>query len=423
MVGYSDVAIVGAGPYGLSIATHLRAYGIPFRIFGSPMHTWREQMPDGMLLKSDGFASNLFDPAESFTLEHFCERIRTPYDHMRLPVRLETFRAYGLAFQQQLVPELEDTQVTSVERDGGMFRLQLANGGNAIARNVVLAVGISHFEYVPPVLAGLPAQYMTHSSAHKDLSRFSGRDVTVVGGGASAVDVAVLLHESGAKVTFIGRKQALKFHDPPVEKRSWWEAIRYPSSPIGPGWRSRFYADAPGLFRRLPLATRLRINRGQHPSPAGWPMKERFQGKVTARLGYQIREARIESDRVHLVLTGNADTVHVTDHVIAATGYRTDLRRFTFLSPALLSDIRMVEHTPVLSSTFVSSVPGLYFVGAASVNSFGPMMRFACGAGWTARRIAKDFVRQRLRADRPSSQTVSGREERRTATAPLSPGF
>src|SRR5882672_7489182 len=69
-----DVAIVGAGPYGLSIAAHLRSTDVTFRIFRRPMQTWREHMPNGMLLKADGFASNLADPASSFTLKSFVNR-------------------------------------------------------------------------------------------------------------------------------------------------------------------------------------------------------------------------------------------------------------------------------------------------------------------------------------------------------------
>ena len=65
---YCQLAIIGAGPYGLSIAAHLRERGADFRIFGTPMGTWREQMPKGMLLKSDGFASNLSDPRALLTL-------------------------------------------------------------------------------------------------------------------------------------------------------------------------------------------------------------------------------------------------------------------------------------------------------------------------------------------------------------------
>ncbi len=62
------VAIIGAGPYGLSIAAHLRSLGVDYRIFGRPLDTWRRQMPAGMMLKSDGFASNLSAPAGEGTL-------------------------------------------------------------------------------------------------------------------------------------------------------------------------------------------------------------------------------------------------------------------------------------------------------------------------------------------------------------------
>jgi FAD-dependent urate hydroxylase len=53
-----DLAIIGAGPYGLSIASHLAQTGLSFRIFGSPMKSWSGHMPRGMHLKSEGFASN-----------------------------------------------------------------------------------------------------------------------------------------------------------------------------------------------------------------------------------------------------------------------------------------------------------------------------------------------------------------------------
>jgi len=45
-----ETAIIGAGPYGLSIAAHLRTRGISFRIFGRPMDSWVGHMPKGMML-------------------------------------------------------------------------------------------------------------------------------------------------------------------------------------------------------------------------------------------------------------------------------------------------------------------------------------------------------------------------------------
>src|SRR5271154_6650965 len=99
-----DVAIIGAGPYGLSIAAHLAARGITFRIFGSPMHTWLTQMPRGMRLKSEGFASTLYDPDASFTLGNYCTQQGMLYADLGLPIPLETFASYGQAFQKRLVP-------------------------------------------------------------------------------------------------------------------------------------------------------------------------------------------------------------------------------------------------------------------------------------------------------------------------------
>ena len=75
----TEVAIIGAGPYGLSVAAHLRKLGIGFRLFGRPMHTWLTQMPKGMLLKSEGFASNLSDPDDQLTLDRYCTEQRVPH--------------------------------------------------------------------------------------------------------------------------------------------------------------------------------------------------------------------------------------------------------------------------------------------------------------------------------------------------------
>src|SRR5690348_13176759 len=92
-----DVAIIGAGPYGLSLAAHFRELGLDYRIFGKPMQSWRENMPADMLLKSEGFASNLDDPSGQATLERFCAEGNLPYADVGLPVPLSTLVSYGLA--------------------------------------------------------------------------------------------------------------------------------------------------------------------------------------------------------------------------------------------------------------------------------------------------------------------------------------
>jgi hypothetical protein len=155
----------------LSIAAHLRKYGVDFRIFGSPMKTWLSHMPKGMHLKSEGFASSLYDPDSIFTLADYCKEKGLPYADIGTPVPLETFSAYGLEFQKRFVPTLEDQWVTSLRKSAGGFQVTLGNGEVFGARRIVVAVGLAYFEYVPQVLADLPPTFMTHASRQGQGSR------------------------------------------------------------------------------------------------------------------------------------------------------------------------------------------------------------------------------------------------------------
>ncbi len=393
-----DVAVVGAGPYGLSIASHLRARGIEHRIFGAPMRTWRTQMPQGMFLKSEGFASNLYDPTGGCTLADYCARAGLPYADVGLPIPREVFSDYGVAFARQCVPDLEPVDVTDLERAPQGFRLTLATGETLLARRVVLAIGISHFAHLPPALASLPAELVSHSSRHADLSGFAGQEMLVLGAGASALDCAALLARAGAHVRLVARAPEIRFHDGPSgQPRRLVERLRAPQSGLGPGWKSRLSTDAPLLFHAMPERFRLFVV-GRHLGPApGWWTRAMVEGKVAFHLGRQIRNATAVGGRIALDLShadGTTETL-AADHLIAATGYRPEVARLGFLSPALRGQLRTAGDAPVLSRNFESSVEGLYFVGPASANSFGPVARFAFGAGFTARRLARHLGRKR----------------------------
>jgi len=386
-----EIAVVGAGPYGLSIAAHLRKRGLSFRIFGPAMDTWISHMPKGMCLKSDGFASDLYDPDGTLTLKKYCAERGIPYADMGLPVRLETFTEYGLAFRDRLVPELENKMVVGLKRTQEGFELKLDDGETFSARRVVLAVGVTHFEFVPDNLSHLPAQFLTHSARHRDVAPWKGRNVIVIGGGASALDLAGLLHHAGANVELVARKKELKFHSKPTGKpRSWWKRLRHPDSGLGPGMRSRFFASAPWAFKYLPESIRIDLVKRTLGPSGGYFIHDMVLGKVPLHLGYTIERAEVQDNQVHLQLKAidGSTKEMVADHLMAATGYKVDLKRLGFLSEELRAQIHTAGGAPLLNRGFESSVPGLYFAGLAAANSFGPVMRFAFGAGFAAKKVS-----------------------------------
>src|SRR5277367_1338481 len=415
-----DTVIVGAGPYGLSIAAHLRRSGVSFRIFGRPMDSWRDHMPKGMMLKSDGFASNIYAPGGALSLQEYCAQRGIDYHHTEIPVRLDTFSDYGLAFRQRFLPELEEKNVVAITRLPEGFSLSLDSGEEVRTRRVVLAIGITHFKYVPEPFAHLPADRVSHSYQHHDLEPFRGRSVAVIGGGASAIELSGLLKEAGADVQLVARRKELVFHTPPVvgKRRSLWQRIRNPQSGLGPGLKSRFFANSPSLFRYLSESTRLELVRTTLDPSAGWTSKKQVVGHVPLQLGLTPTGAAVVDGKIHLKLRApdGSERELVTEHIITGTGYRVDLERLKFLSPEIRRDIATVESVPVLSSTFESSVPGLYFVGLVAANTFGPVMRFAFGAGFAARRITKAMTsaRSRNKASVPAAGVVAARKNEET---------
>lgn len=390
-----DVAIVGAGPYGLSVGAHLRAAGVSFRQFGLVMNLWRNSMPKGMFLKSQGFASNLCDPAGTHTLEAFCAATGRPYARYGLPVPLDTFVAYGEWFQTELVPDLEQTLVSGVTRRDGGFRLELANGESVSARQVVVAAGVEHFPHVPEQLAQLPGEVCTHCSQHTDLAEFRDRSVVVLGGGQSALESAALLHENGAKVQMVQRKPAVVWNGLPLDPdRPLLQRLREPEAGLGSGYGTWFYSNHPELFRRLPRSTRIyRARTALGPAGASW-LRGRVEGEFPVLTGHAVRSARVDGEGVRVTLAGPGGERELTaDHLIAATGYRPDLRRLRFIGDSLRPAIRTVAGTPAVDKDYQSSVPGLYFTGPGVAPTFGPVMRFVFGSDHAARTVAARLIR------------------------------
>lgn len=401
-----DVVIVGAGPYGLSLASHLRAAGVQYRHFGLPMRLWRESMPRGMFLKSQGFASNLSDPAGLHTLEAFCTATGRSYASYGVPVPLDTFVHYGQWFQAELGLDVEPVLVSQVARENNDFRVGLSDSEQVLARNVVIATGVEHFAHLPPLLARLPAWACTHSSSHADLAGFRGKAIIVIGAGQSALESGALLHESGANVRVVARKQNVAWNGKPLDPhRQLLRRLREPEAGLGSGWNTWFYSNHPDLFRHLPQGTRVhRARTALGPAGAHW-LRARVEDQFQVLTGHTLERATAQDGEVRLGFTtpDGGQLELAADHVLAATGYRTDLRRLPFLADQLRGRLATLGGTASVGRDYQSSVSGLYFIGPAVAPTFGPIMRFVYGSAHASRVVARQLART---ADRRSHVKV-----------------
>jgi thioredoxin reductase len=314
------VAVLGSGPYGLSTAMQLRAHGVPFRIFGT---------------RNDDVVSE----------------------------------------------GVEKRRVVSLDRLGDGFELELDDGDLLRADFVVGAFDIPRFDSTPTELEHLPASVMSDGAVRGDLSRFSGCHVTIIGGVASAVEIATLLHEAGAKASLVARRPLQFAPESTVGHRSRWQWL---------------YQRLPHLFRYLPGRARLRLIRRVLGPQAPSTMRARLEAGVAVAVSESIEHAREEDGRVRLVLRGQNGTTRetVTDHVIVVTAHYPKLSSVDVFSERLRSSIRTHAQMPTVSTKFESSVSGLYFVGPLALNSFGPLLRFAAGADYAAPRVARELARR-----------------------------
>lgn len=386
-----DVAIVGAGPYGLSAAAHLEAAdGLDVRIFGPPMSFWERNMPVGMLLRSPWAASNLSHPNGSFSLDAYRADTGQSFG---APVPLDRFVDYGRWFQRRTVTSLDRRTVRRVDTHGDGFVLELEDGEPVRARRVVVAAGIEPFAHRPALFDALGPELVSHAVEHRDLRGFAGRRVVVAGGGQSALESGALLHEAGADVEVLVRERDIYWltrrwqHKMPVVS-----SMLYAWPDVGPAGVSHLVAR-PALWRRMPRERQDRLaRRAIRPAGAAWLVPR--LSAVPLRTGVSITGAETVSGRVRLRLSDGADVT--ADHLLLGTGYRVDVAQYAFLSRDLVTRIARVDGHPRLTNGYESTVPGLHFVGAPAAWSHGPLMRFVAGADFAARSVARDVVGRRV---------------------------
>jgi FAD-dependent urate hydroxylase len=386
-----ETVVIGAGPYGLSVAAHLAHAGVDVKVFGEPMAFWRHNMPAGMLLRSPWRATHLSDPDGALTLDAYAAAHRVDSGKL-LP--LTQFVAYGEWFWRHALADIDRRAVRLIDAKSDGFRLTLEDGEVLQANRVVVATGLRNQEFRPAAFRDLPPGRVSHSSEHTDLTKWRGQRVAVIGRGQSACESAALLAEAGSAVEIVSRgdihwlgigPKSIATEPMTLRLR---KMLRAPSE-VGP-FPLSWLVEAPGLVRHLPATVREAFTqRCLKAGAAGW-LRPRFSS-VIGTPGTTIKAARATAGGIALDLD---DGTRTFDHVLLGTGYRVDIARLGILSPELLQKIVRTSGSPLLGAGFESSVPNLHFVGSYAVKSFGPLLRFIAGAPFAARAVARAARRE-----------------------------
>ncbi len=383
-----NVAVIGAGPYGLSAATYLRAAGVERRVFGDPMSFWANQMPAGMCLRSNWGASLIADPKGELTLDAYRDQNG---NHIGKPIPLDRFVDYGQWYQRKAVPDVERRYIRTVDIAPRGFKVVLNDGEEFLSRRIVLATGISTFATRPAEFENIPTALASHTSDHKDLTKFKGQRVVVLGGGQSALESGALFKEMGIEAEVIARRPALNWvglHSN-LHHLGLLSRLMYSKCDVGPAGISRLVA-MPHLFRQLPREIQDRTAyRAIRPAGAGW-LQPRLTG-VTITLGRKLISATSTGSKLRLNFDDGSD--RVVDHALLATGFRVDVSRYGFLSPSILQRLKTVDGYPVLKRGLESSVPGLHFLGKPAAWSFGPLLCFVSGTEFAANELVDGITR------------------------------
>lgn len=376
----TQLLVIGAGPYALSAAALARERGIQTMVVGRPMGFWRQNMPEGMFLRSG--PDWHFDPSAVHTLEAYLEQRGIRPDEVD-PIPVSVFLGYADWFQTAKGIGVREDFVSSLAKNDGRFEAGLRSGERIRADTVVAAPGIRHYANVPGWASTLPPGCAAHTC---DLVRFddmAGARVLIIGGRQSAYEWAALIREHGAAHIDIVHRHDIprfervswKFVDPHIE-----QTLR-----VRGYWRNLPGGEQKAITQRFWEVGRLTL---EH-----WLAPRLDREGITRWPGAEVIEATPRPDGQVRVLL--ADGVRLgADRVVFATGYRADLTKVPYLA-GVLEEVKLSDGFPVLDEAFQTSLDGLYVTGFSATQDFGPFFGFVKGSPAAATLIVRDLLSRR----------------------------
>lgn len=371
--------IIGAGPFGLSLAAHLKHIGADHLVVGKPMEFWKKNMPDGMYLRSD--LSWHLDADEIYTMKAFIYSEGISMNSAE-PVSLEFYLNYTKWFTEQTKPNIHEAYVRKLTKIDGGFVAELDDNSIIEAKNVVIAIGMQYFINQPVELIKLlPTGRYSHTCETIDFNKFNNKRILIIGGRQSAFEWAALLNEKNTAHIHISYR-----HSTPEFKAANWSWVEDIVNNMNdtPAWFSKLSEEEKEAYRiRLWSEGRLKIE--------PWLEKRINSKNITLHPKTNIVKTEKGNDHSISILLSDDSSFEV-DHIILATGYKVDMDKMSFIDASLLKSIQHANGIPILDSHFQSNLTGLYFTGINASFSFGPFFGFTIGARAAAKLIGERLI-------------------------------
>ncbi len=382
----TDLLIIGAGPFGLSLAGLAQDLDMNYRIVGKPMEFWRANMPAGMFLRSA--CDWHLDPNNIHTIEAFlATQGQTPADVE--PLSLDFYLSYVQWFQTQKGINVHDGYVQRLDQtDDGHFQATLADGDVIMASNVVVALGFRPFKHEPAATVDLlPAGRFAHTCDLVEFAPLQGKRCLILGGRQSAFEWTALLNEAGAAAVHVSHRHA----SPAFAEADWsWVNPLVDAMVENPGWfRNLSAAEKEGVSHRLWAEGRLKVepwleSRVMWPSVTLWPKTEvsACAEQADGSLAVTLR-----------AIDGSDESTVTVDQVIFATGYKVEIDRIPCLAAGnLLARLETRNGYPALDEHFQTNIPGLFITSMPAAQDFGPFFAFTISVRTSARLIQQALV-------------------------------